>query len=87
MDICVIEGHIYTRAILPCPFSTCKFHYLFVLYNFIVKNVLVEKPQNISMSAWDDEVVFPCAAETDNNTPINITWYFDDAEIDPTNKA
>ena len=76
---------MYTRAILSL--SIFQFHYLFVLYIFIVKTVLVEKPQNISMSAWEEEVIFPCAAESDDSTPIKTTWYFDDAEIDPINKA
>ena len=51
------------------------------------KTVLVEKPQNINVSAWEDEVMFPCIAESDDSTPVKITWYFDDTEIDPSSKA
>ena len=52
-----------------------------------MKTVLVKKPKDKRMTTWEDEVMFQCVAEGDVSTPIEITWYFHDVEIDPNNKA
>ena len=70
---------------MPCPLA-CSTISLFLCI-FTVKTVLVKKPKDKRMTTWEDEVMFECAAEGDVSTPIEITWYFHDVEIDPSNKA
>ena len=57
-----------------------------MFYVISVKTKLITAPVDVNMEYWTD-VIFPCTATTDDSTPIDITWFFNDVEIDLDDEA
>ena len=65
--------------------TTSSVHLYFFLFQ--VQTTLTEIPEDINMTDWKVDVMFPCKALSDPSTPITLKWYFDDVEIHPNTEG